>query len=344
MLDFTGFPAYVNVLILVGSAAVITWVGVILAGLADRLADRTGMGEAVTGALLLGASTSLSGIVTSITTAVDGSAQLSISNAVGGITAQTAFLAVADFSHRRVNLEHAAASAVNIVQGILLIALLSMPLLVMQMPPWTFWGVHPVSLLMLGSYGLGMKVVANVRHQPMWRPRRTPETKEDIPEASAQRENLLRLSLKFTFFALALAVSGYLVARSGSAVSRQTGLSQTVVGAYLMAVSTSLPELITSVAAVRRGALTLAIGDILGGNAFDTLFMAFADMAYRDGSIYHAVGENQRLLMLLGILMTAIMVMGLLGREKRGIANIGLESFLILVLYAASSLYVFLLG
>ena len=293
MIDFTSFPIVVNALILLGAAGVITAAGVKLAGLADRLADRTGMGEAVTGALLLGASTSLSGIVTSVTTAsAPSSAHLSVSNAVGGITAQTAFLAVADFSHRRINLEHAAASAVNIVQGVLLIGLLSMPLLVMQIPPWTLWGIHPVTPVMLVAYALGMRVVASVRNEPMWRPRRTPETIEDEPDAASQRENLFRLVLAFSIYALVLGVCGYLVARSGSVLSARTGLSQTAVGAYLMAIATSLPELVTAVAAVRRGALTLAVGNILGGNAFDTLFLAVADVAYREGSIYHAAGGN----------------------------------------------------
>ena len=48
---------------------------------ADRLADKTGLGEAVVGALFLGGSTSLPGIVTSVTTAAGGHAELAISNA-----------------------------------------------------------------------------------------------------------------------------------------------------------------------------------------------------------------------------------------------------------------------
>ena len=63
---------------------------------ADRLADVTGLGEAVFGAVLLGGSTSLPGIITSVTTAFEGYAELSISNAIGGIAAQTTFLAIAD--------------------------------------------------------------------------------------------------------------------------------------------------------------------------------------------------------------------------------------------------------
>ena len=342
MPELINFPIYLNGLILIGATVLILLTGARLAGLADRLADRTGMGEAITGALLLGASTSLPGIVTSVTTAWDGAAQLSISNAVGGIAAQTAFLSIADFSHRNINLEHAAASAPNIVQGILLIGLLTLPLLVIQLPAWTWWGIHPVTPVLLISYAMGMWVVSGVKSRPMWYPRHTPETVEDEPEDEAVRENLVIIFAKFFLFALILGFSGFWVARSGNALSIQTGMSQTAVGAYLMAISTSLPELVTAVAAVRRGALTLAVGDILGGNAFDTLFLAMGDVVYRKGSIYHAANSQQQLLMLVSILMTVILVMGLLRREKKGIANIGFESFLILVIYLATSIYIFI--
>ena len=70
--------------------------GTLLSKRADALADRTGMGEAVMGGLFLGAVTSLPGITTSVTAALDGNGELALSNAVGGIAAQTVFLAVAD--------------------------------------------------------------------------------------------------------------------------------------------------------------------------------------------------------------------------------------------------------
>ena len=100
------------------SAAVIAIAGTMLAGRADVLADRIGWGEALVGAVLLGGSTSLPGILTSVTTAYQGYPSLSISNAIGGIAVQTAFLAVADLFYRKANLEHAAASVANLFAGL----------------------------------------------------------------------------------------------------------------------------------------------------------------------------------------------------------------------------------
>ncbi|WP_166255772.1 hypothetical protein [Marinobacter salicampi] len=101
----------------------------------------------------------------------------------------------------------------------------------------------------------------------------------------------------------------------------------------LTATSTSLPELVTSVAAVRRGALTLAVGGIIGGNAFDTLFTAASDVAYREGSIYHAVSDATIIWITLSLLMTSTLMMGLIRRQEQGVARIGTESAAVIVLY-----------
>ena len=73
----------------------------------------------------------------------------------------------------------------------------------------------------------------------------------------------------------------------------------------------SLPELITTLFAIKQGALTLAVGGILGGNAFDVMFVAFADIAYRDGSIYNEMTSHQIFLISITIFMTAILLSGL---------------------------------
>jgi cation:H+ antiporter len=76
----------------------------------------------------------------------------------------------------------------------------------------------------------------------------------------------------------------------------------------------------------------LAVGGIVGGNTFDTLFLSLADVAYRDGSIFHAMTARDALLLAAAIVMTAILLMGLIVRDRRGI---GFEGITILVVYAA---------
>ena len=316
-------------------AAVIAVVGTRLTHIADDLADRTGLGEAVAGAVLLGAATSLSGIVVSVTAALKGQPELAMSNALGGIAVQTVFLAIADVVYQRANLEHAAASTANLAQSALLICLLSLLLVVPYVPEYTLLGVHPATILLFAGYAFGLRVVNDTQQLRMWAPRKTGETREETPEDDALAKPLLPLWLGFVVLAALLGLSGFVLETVASRLGEQTGLGATAVGVVLTAICTSLPELVTSVAAVRRGALQLAVGGIIGGNAFDCLFAGAADLAYRGGSIYHAIPDQTLLWMALSLLMTGVLLLGLIRREKKGLGNIGFESATIAVLYAA---------
>lgn len=328
-----GWPLSWSIAGFVVSVIVITAAGVKLTRTADRLADHMGWGEALFGGVILGASTSLSGLVTSISAAAEDHPDLAFSNAIGGIAVQTVFLAVADVFHRGVNLEHAAASLSNTIYGAMLVVLLAFPMLAALGPEVAVLGVHPISALLPLVYIYGLHLVREARSQPMWRPQPTRETKVDVPEEDDTGATTTQLWIGYVAFAAPVILCGWIVARAGASLAVHTGVSQTLVGAMLTGVTTSIPELVTSVAAVRQGALTLAVGGIIGGNTFDVLFLLVSDAAYRGGSIYHAIEPNQLFLVALCQLMMAVLLIGLLRREKRGIAKIGLESTLLVILY-----------
>jgi cation:H+ antiporter len=330
----------VAALIFFACAAAIGFVGTKMTGLADRLADRTGLGEAFVGAVFLGAATSLPGITVSVTAALDGHAQLALSNAIGGIAAQTAFLAVADIFYRKSNLEHAAASVPNMMQAAVLIILLSLLIAAMAAPAVDLWGIHPVTVLLPLVYVFGMGMVRAARRDPMWHPEQTHETDRDTPdEPVTDASSDLAMWLKFAGAAGVVVVAGYFITGASIVLADGLGLNHTIAGALFTAVATSLPELVTSIAAVRRGALTLAVGGVIGGNCFDTLFAAVADVAYRDGSLYHAAlasSSREVVLLAVSILMTGILLLGLLRRQKQGPGRIGFESLAVLVIYGGT--------
>lgn len=316
---------------LVGGGIVLVVGGVRFTRLADRLADRTGLGEAVVGAVLVGATTSLPGIVTTVTGAVEGAASFAVSNAVGSIAVQTVFLAVADLIYRDANLEHAAASLPNLMQTMVLLALLGLVLVGVTGPDVTVLGVSPVTVVLPGAYLFGIVLTRRAEEAPQWRPRQTPATRTDVPDGAAQRESLARLWGGFGAYALVVGGTGWLIARAGLSITERTGLSGALVGALLTGVVTSAPELVTVLSAVRIGALTLAVADIIGGNTFDVLNVAIADVFFREGSVYHAVDDQTVYVLALTIVLTAVLAAGLIERDRRGI---GFEGVGILALYA----------
>lgn len=339
MLDLAALPLWAIALVFLGAALVIAFVGTRLAGLADHLADRTGLGEIIAGALFVGASTSLPGIITSVATAAQGYPGLAVGNAVGGLTAQTTFLALADLAYRRANLEHAAASVTGLTQGTLFVALLAVPLLAGEAPEATLFGVHPASLVLALGYAFGLKLLALVRDEPMWRPVHTRQTQDEAAQADAMDpdpRSTPALWRAFVLYAAITGLAGLAIAEAATVLVERTQLSEAAIGTVFTAIATSLPELVTALAAVRRGALNLAVGNIIGGNTFDLLFIAAADVAYRPGSIYHAFRPENTFVALVAILMTCILLLGMLRRERHGIAGIGFESALVLLLYLGS--------
>ncbi len=322
---------------LFGAAALVVLVcGLKMTDLADRIADRTGLGEALVGGVLLGAATSLSGSVVSLTSALAGQASLAFSNGIGGIAAQTAFLAVADMIHRRANLEHAAAELANLFQGALLMVLLTIPLIAYTTPDIAIWGVHPASAAILAAYAGGLVATSQVQAAPMWRPVGTSDTREDHPDEEEARHSPLGLLVSFAAMMVLLSLAGWTIARTGAEFTDRLGVSSTLVGALMTAVVTSMPELVTTIAAVRRGALQLAVGGIIGGNTFDSLFLVVSDIGYRDGSIYHAVQPQDYFWLAIGLTMTGVLLMGLMQRERRGVGNIGWESLMLMLIYAGA--------
>lgn len=328
-----------------GAAVVILLAGTRMTGLADRIADRTGFGEALTGGVLLGASTSFSGAIVSVTAALDGQASLAFSNGVGGIAAQTAFLAMADVLFRRANLEHASADLANIFQCAVLILLLTIPFVAYVAPSFTVFAVHPASIVLFAVYIGGVIATARLSKNPMWTPVRTGDTHCDTPgEDDAGGRALFGLLITFAILVAVLGLSGWLVAKVGAELTTRLNLSASFVGAAMTAVVTSLPELVTTLAAVRRGALQLAIGGIIGGNTFDTLFLTMSDIAYREGSIYHAIQVSDLFWLAINLTMSTVLLLGLLFRERHGPAGIGAESVALFAIYFLALVLQFLTG
>lgn len=188
MTDFGSWPLELLVAIFTFITIIIGWFGIKMTKTARDLAQSMGLGEAFMGALFIGASTSLSGITTSVSAASAGYAELAVSNALGGIAAQTAFLALADIAYRRANLEHAAASAENLFMSVFLLALLTIHILALSVPTISIFAVHPATIVLIIFYIFGVYLLARTHKTPMWLPIKTRDTSSE-PEKTTKRHS-----------------------------------------------------------------------------------------------------------------------------------------------------------
>jgi len=219
--------------------------------------------------------------------------------------------------------------------------LLCILLIAFTLPGSSVLWVHPASLLLIAAYLFTLKLLVDTHEKPMWIPRRVQGTVSEQEQRARQRKlrGKSSLAVDFSICAVMVAAAGWLIASSGMVIAERTGLSGGIVGGIFIAVITSLPELVIAITAIRVGSLTLAVGDIVGGNAFDTLFIAVSDFFYLEGPIYSAVTTPERIWLGTAMLMNAVLLMGLMYRERKGIANIGMESALILVIYIGAVAY-----
>jgi cation:H+ antiporter len=226
-----------------------------------------------------------------------------------------------------------------------LLTLLSIHALALSVPSISIFGVHPATFVIIIIYIFGVNLLARTHKTPMWLPKQTRDTSSEPEDKShPQNRDLWKLWIPFTIYGTIVALAGWSLAQLAVPLAEKSGLSDGIVGGIFTAVSTSIPELVVAITAVRMGALNLAVGDIIGGNAFDTLFIAASDIAYREGPIYADVSSAEQFWLANSMLMTSVLLMGLIYRERHGLGNIGLESVILLVLYFGGLVTLSLLG
>ena len=127
-------------------------------------------------------------------------------------------------------------------------------------------------------------------------------------------------------------------------IARETGLGESFVGASFLAFSTSLPELATALAAVRIGAFDLAVGSLLGSNAFNMAIVLIVDLFYFDGPILGDVHAVEAFVGVGAILLMAIVLAGIIHGAKTRASRLEPGSGMALIVYFILMYLIFTAG
>jgi cation:H+ antiporter len=128
---------------------------------------------------------------------------------------------------------------------------------------------------------------------------------------------LSRAIMGYLVSAMAILIAAPFLSEAAGKLAELTGLGKTFVGTTLVALCTSLPELVSTLAAVRMGAFDLALGNIFGSNAFNMILLAPLDLIYK-GPLLASVSKVHIFTSFAAILITSVAVMGQLYQvEKR---------------------------
>jgi cation:H+ antiporter len=262
---------------------------------------------------------------------------------------QIAILAIVDLVAVRRALTYFTPEPVLLFQGVMLLLLVSIAVAgAAASDPLSLFGFGLTPIILVTGYVLTIKWSRpRAGHLPRWQATHVPED-----TAARQREqktampglSKARLYTRSALAAAAILVAGWAPAQTGHAISKQTGLGASFVGVALVRASTSLPELSTALASVRRGNHQMAVSNILGTNCLEVALFFLGDAAYRRGPILAEIDAAAFFAAATGMVVTAIYLLGLLERRDRTILRMGYDSVAVLVAYGAGLAGVYYLG
>ena len=295
-------------------SAVIVAAGVVLARSGDRISNVSGLGGLLIGMVLVAAATSLPEIAVAVSAVVtEGSPDLAISNLFGSNMANMALLAVVDLLYRgqvwqRVGVGHARTAAVAI--SLTAVAVLAVLQPVGLAIGWV--GLESI-VIFIGFISLIAWTHRSAGTPPSGRERREDGAPASISSTRRSVLHALRWDLlKFGAAAVVILLAAPVLVDAADGIAREARLGQSFVGASFLAFSTSLPELATALAAVRLGAFDLAVGSLLGSNAFNMAIILFTDLAYTKGPILAGVHPVEAFVGVGAILLMSIVVAALI--------------------------------
>ena len=336
----------------VALSAVVATAGTFLARSADRIAESTGLGRLFVGSVLLAAATSLPELLVDVAAVLGGMIDLAAGDLLGSSLMNLLILAGVDLaqrSGRRMLSREAASHALSATLSIALTGLVGMAVLTAgRLPAVTFLGVGGWSWAILAAWMLGARMLfidqrISVRAAVEAEAAAGGTVRDRASQGVAERTTILIPVLVFLAAAIALLVAGPWLAFLADQLAEQSGWGQTFVGTTLVAVTTSLPELVASIAAVRMGAFDLAIGNTFGSNAFNMILFMPLD-ACHTGPLFTAVSPAHAVTALAVIIATAIAVLGQLYHEERRIPVLEPDALLVFLVVIAALVMVYRLS
>jgi cation:H+ antiporter len=149
--------------------------------------------------------------------------------------------------------------------------------------------------------------------------------------------------LKFSINAVLVIIAAVFLPKVGEGIAESTGLGQTFVGSIFIAIVTTIPEVVVSIAAVRIGAIDLAMGNLFGSNIFNIFILAIDDFFFIKGPILSLVNQNHIISTLFAIAMTSSAIIGLTYRAEKRTLFLAWDSIVIILLYMANLLSLYML-
>jgi cation:H+ antiporter len=292
------------------AAAVIIVAGTFLVRFADRIADETGWGRVLVGSILLAGATSLPELMVDLNAVLLNQPDLAVGDLLGSSLLNLFILALIDSISRHPRraftreFEHHAQTA---ALSINLTALVGIGIL--SRLDTSFLGVGLFAWIVGAVYLVGLRLT--LAH-PIEQQRKQGFSGQD---RHLRRKTLARAVVGFAACAWVILLAAPYLVRAADRIAEVSGLGHTFVGTTLIALATSLPELIATLAAFRMGAPDLALGNIFGSNTFN-MVLPFPLDVFFPGALLSSVRSSHALTAFCVVAVSSVAVMGQMSRKR----------------------------
>jgi cation:H+ antiporter len=316
-------------------SAIVAGAGTVLARAADAIADATGLGRLLVGSVLLAAATSLPELAVDVAAVRAGHADLAAGDLLGSSLMNLLILAGIDLCQtngRKMLSREAASHALSATLAIAVTGLAGCAILTAgKLPVFGVYGIGGWSWAILVAYLLGARMLFIDQRI---------SARLATDQMLQERRGIWRPAALFVVAAATLVTVGPRLAAVAAELADRSGLGGRFVGTTLVALTTSLPELVASLAAVRLGAVDLAIGNVFGSNAFNMILFVPLDAAC-PGSLFQAVSSAHAVTAFAVIVATAITILGQLYHAERRLPIIEPDALLVILVIGGALALVF---
>jgi cation:H+ antiporter len=315
-------------------SSVIVYCGAALSRYGDAIAEKTGLGRAWIGLILMASVTSLPELVTGVSSvALARTPDIALGDVMGSCVFNLALISLMDILHGPTPIFSKAEHGHVLSAGfsVILIGAASISLLVADLLPSIGpVGVYSPVFVLLYAFG--------IRGVFLFERRKISAFVGRVAEAAKYGSLSMREAFtKYAVNAVIIVIAATWLPFIGDDLARETGLGRSFVGTFFIAMTTSLPELVVSIAALRLGAADMAIANLFGSNMFNIFILAIDDLFYPGGPLLSHVSPNHAITGLMAILMTAIAVVSLVYRaQKKTLPRLGWDAVALLASYGVN--------
>lgn len=334
LLDTHQNPIGINAAIFLVASCAVWWGGTRLTLHVDRISHLTGLGQVFAGMLLLGVITSLPEVANVITASSIGNPALALNNLLGSAAINIFLLAIGDTLVRAGALTSVVASPSTLMMSVLCILVLIMIAIAVTVGDVRFLGVGvwsvSITAVSVGSFW----IASGYGHRSSWTVSDEAEDVRDKTKSEAVLQESLRAAIwRAGGLGLVIFLAGYALSQTGDAIAEQSGLGSGLVGFALIGIATSTPELSTVVQSVRIRRYEMAFGQILGTNFVNLSLFVLADAVYAGGPVIGELGQFEVLSALIGAVLIAIFLIGLLERRDATLGGVGYDSLTVILAF-----------